>query len=43
MIRKKGIMANLGTGIIYGIVILLGLICLLPMLNIVGRSQDVKD
>ncbi|MEH2931585.1 carbohydrate ABC transporter permease [Candidatus Ventrimonas sp. KK005] len=43
MIRKKGIMANLGTGIIYGIVILLGLICLLPMLNILAISFSSSD
>lgn len=43
MIRKKGIMENLGTGIIYGIVILLGLICLLPMLNILAISFSSSD
>ena len=43
MIRKKGIMANLGTGVIYGIVILLGLICLLPMLNILAISFSGSD
>ncbi len=43
MIRKKGIMANLGTGIIYGIVILLGLICLLPMLNTLAISFSSSD
>ncbi len=36
-------MANLGTGIIYGIVILLGLICLLPMLNILAISFSSSD
>ena len=36
-------MANLGTGVIYGIVILLGLICLLPMLNILAISFSGSD
>ena len=43
MIRKKGVMANLGTGLIYGIVVLLGLVCLLPMLNILAISFSGSD
>lgn len=38
MVRKKGIFSNLGTGTIYFIVLLLGLICLFPMLNILAIS-----
>ena len=34
MVQKKGISGNIGKAAIYAIVILLGLICLLPMMNI---------
>ena len=38
MVQKKGIFSNIGKGAIYLIVFLLGLICLLPLLNIVAVS-----
>lgn len=38
MVQNKGIVSNLGRGTIYFIVFLLGLICLLPLLNIVAVS-----
>lgn len=38
MVQKKGIFSNIGKGAIYLIVLLLGLICLLPLLNIVAVS-----
>lgn len=38
MVQKKGIVSNIGKGTIYLIVFLLGLICLLPLLNIVALS-----
>lgn len=38
MVQKKGIFSNMGKGTIYLIVFLLGLICLLPMLNILAIS-----
>ncbi len=38
MVQKKGIFSNIGKGVIYLIVFLLGLICLLPLLNIVAVS-----
>ena len=43
MIRKKGIAANTGTIVIYALVILLGLACLLPMLNILAISFSSSD
>lgn len=43
MIRKKGIAGNAGTIVIYAIVILLGLACLLPMLNILAISFSSSD
>ncbi len=43
MIRKKGIKGNIGTAAIYGIVVLLGLICLLPLLNILALSFSSSD
>ena len=38
MVQKKGIVSNMGKGAIYLIVFLLGVICLLPLLNIVAVS-----
>ena len=38
MVQKKGVFSNMGKGTIYLIVFLLGLICLLPMLNILAVS-----
>lgn len=38
MVQKKGIVSNIGKGVIYFIVFLLGVICLLPLLNIVAVS-----
>lgn len=38
MVEKKGIFGNLGKGTIYFIVFVLGLACLLPMLNILAIS-----
>lgn len=38
MVQKKGIFSNIGKGTIYLIVFFLGLICLLPLLNIVALS-----
>ena len=38
MVQKKGIVSNMGKGAIYLIVFLLGMICLLPLLNIVAVS-----
>ena len=43
MIRKKGIAANTGAIVIYALVILLGLACLLPMLNILAISFSSSD
>lgn len=43
MVRKKGIINNFGTIIIYLIVLLLGLICLLPLLNILALSFSSSD
>lgn len=43
MIRKKSIAGNAGTIVIYAIVILLGLACLLPMLNILAISFSSSD
>lgn len=38
MVQKKGIVSNIGKGTIYLIVFLLGLLCLLPLLNIIALS-----
>ena len=38
MVQQKGFFSNIGRGTIYLIVLLLGLICLLPMLNILAIS-----
>ena len=38
MVTKKGLRGNLGRVVIYLIVLLLGLICLLPLLNILALS-----
>lgn len=38
MVQKKGIVSNMGKGAVYLIVFLLGVICLLPLLNIVAVS-----
>lgn len=38
MVQQKGFFSNIGRGMIYLIVLLLGLICLLPMLNILAIS-----
>lgn len=38
MVQKKGIVSNIGKGAIYLIVFLLGVICLLPLLNMVALS-----
>ena len=38
MVQKKGSVSNMGKGAIYLIVFLLGVICLLPLLNIVAVS-----
>jgi len=43
MVRKKGLKNNIGTIAIYLIVLLLGLICLLPLLNIVALSFSSSD
>jgi len=43
MVTKKGIKGNLGKGIIYLIVLFLGLICLLPLINIVAISFSSSD
>lgn len=38
MVQKKGIVSNIGRGTIYLTVFLLGLLCLLPLLNIIALS-----
>lgn len=38
MVQKKGVAARLGTGTIYCIILLSGLLCLLPLLNIIAIS-----
>lgn len=38
MVQKKGVFSNIGKGTIHFIVFLLGLICLLPLLNILAVS-----
>lgn len=38
MVQEKGIVSNIGKGTIYLIVFLLGLLCLLPLLNIIALS-----
>lgn len=38
MVQKKGVFSNVGKGTIYFIVFLLGLVCLLPLLNILAVS-----
>lgn len=38
MIKSKSISSNIGKGIIYVIIILLGLICLFPLINILAMS-----
>jgi len=43
MVTKKGIRGNIGKGIIYLIVLFLGLICLLPLINIVAISFSSSD
>ncbi len=43
MVRKKGVINNIGTILIYMIVLLLGLICLLPLLNILALSFSSSD
>lgn len=43
MIRKKGIRGNFRSGIIYLIVTLLGMACLLPLLNILALSFSSSD
>ena len=43
MVTKKGLRGNLGRVVIYLIVLLLGLICLLPLLNILALSFSSSD
>ena len=43
MVQKKGISGNIGKAAIYAIVILLGLICLLPMMNILAISFSSSE
>ncbi|MFT4105044.1 MAG: carbohydrate ABC transporter permease [Lacrimispora sp.] len=43
MVVKKGITGNVGKGCIYLIVLFLGLICLLPLLNILAISFSSSD
>lgn len=43
MVTKKGIRGNIGKGLIYLIVFLLGMICLLPLLNILALSFSSSD
>lgn len=43
MVRKKGIRGNMGTGLIYLAVFLLGLVCLLPLMNILALSFSSSD
>lgn len=38
MVQKKGVAARLGTGVIYCIILVSGLLCLLPLLNIIAIS-----
>lgn len=43
MVTRKGLKGNIGKGIIYLIVMGLGLICLLPLMNIVAISFSSSD
>lgn len=43
MIRKKGLHGNFGTVLIYFVVSILGLACLLPLLNILALSFSSSD
>lgn len=43
MVTRKGFRGNVGKGVIYLIVFLLGLICLLPLLNILALSFSSSD
>ena len=43
MVTKKGFRGNMGKGLIYLIVFLLGMICLLPLLNILALSFSSSD
>lgn len=43
MVTKKGFMGNIGKSVIYLIVLLLGLVCLLPLLNILALSFSSSD
>lgn len=43
MVTRKGFRGNVGKGAIYVIVFLLGLICLLPLLNILALSFSSSD
>lgn len=43
MVVKKGVTGNLGKGCIYLIVLFLGLLCLLPLLNILAISFSSSD
>lgn len=43
MVQKNGISGNIGKAAIYAIVILLGLICLLPMMNILAISFSSSE
>lgn len=43
MVTRKGFRGNVGKGVIYVIVFLLGLICLLPLLNILALSFSSSD
>lgn len=43
MVTRKGIRGNLGKAVIYAIVLLLGMICLLPLMNILAISFSSSE